>query len=260
MGSSRVRGGIMNSFVVGMIAFVCTFGGVLLGISLRSVLREHHLAAKSEGSVKVAIGLIATMTALVLGLVTASAKSSFDSVDAAVKQSAIQLLALDRTLARYGPETAEIRTALKHAVGARIDMIWPHGSSKPANLDLMSSGAGSAGEKLSRRNPQPEAARRLPAGAQVPCVRPLRNDDANQMVSARWYRELSSPAVPCGSPILAHGHIRELWGVFGTERSRHCGSLCLCAVYQCCLISRIGDGRAVRRLDQGLRRPVAVRI
>ena len=143
LGSSRVRGGIMNSFVVGMIAFVCTFGGVLLGISLRSVLREHHLAAKSEGSVKVAIGLIATMTALVLGLVTASAKNSFDSVDAAVKQSAIQLLALDRTLARYGPETAEIRTALKHAVGARIDMIWPHGSSKPANLDLMRSGAGS---------------------------------------------------------------------------------------------------------------------
>jgi hypothetical protein len=171
----------MNSFVVGMIAFVCTFGGVLLGISLRSILREHHLAAKSEGSVKVAIGLIATMTALVLGLVTASAKSSFDSVDAAVKQSAIQLLALDRALARYGPETAEIRTALKHAVGARIDMIWPQGSSKPANLDLMSSGAGSAGEKLS------DAIRNLkPRDDSQQALKSRASDLSETMMQTRW--------------------------------------------------------------------------
>ena len=138
----------MDPYVVGMIAFICTFGGVLLGMALRRVLREHHLAAESKETVKLAIGLIATMTALVLGLVTASAKSSFDSVDAAVKQSATQLLALDRALARYGPETAEIRVALKQAVGARIDEIWPQGPSKPANRDLFGSGAASAGEKL----------------------------------------------------------------------------------------------------------------
>jgi hypothetical protein len=137
----------MDPFIVGMIAFICTFGGVLLGMALRRVLREHHLAAESKETVKVAIGLIATMTALVLGLVTASAKSSFDSIDTAVKQSATQLLALDRALARYGPETAEIRMALKQTVGARIDMIWPQGPSKPASLDLMSSGA-AASEKL----------------------------------------------------------------------------------------------------------------
>ncbi|MBP1749686.1 MAG: hypothetical protein H6Q52_2225 [Deltaproteobacteria bacterium] len=147
----------MNSFIVGMIAFLCTFGGVLLGMLLRSVLREHHLTDRSEGSVKVAIGLIAMMTALVLGLITASAKSSFDSVNTAVKQSATQVLALDRALARYGPETAEIRTALKQMLGTRIDMIWPQGSIRPVNLDPMSSGALWAGEKLAEgiRNLKP---------------------------------------------------------------------------------------------------------
>ena len=60
----------------------------------------------------------------------------------------IQLLALDRVLARYGSETGEIRKGLQRAVGARIDMIWGHGSSKPANLDPMSSGVGLDAERL----------------------------------------------------------------------------------------------------------------
>jgi hypothetical protein len=96
----------MNSTIVGMIVFACTFGGALLGMGLRTVLREHHINAESKDTIKVAIGLVATMTALVLGLVTASAKSSFDTVDTAVKQSATQVLTLDRLIARYGSETA----------------------------------------------------------------------------------------------------------------------------------------------------------
>ena len=62
---------------VGIIVFTCTFAGALLGMWLRAALPEHWLAAESRDTVKVGIGLIATMTALVLGLVTASAKSSF---------------------------------------------------------------------------------------------------------------------------------------------------------------------------------------
>ncbi len=104
---------------------------------MRSTLPEHHLDAESKDTVKVGIGLIATMTALVLGLVTASAKSSYDAVDSAVKKTAIDVLTLDRLLARYGSETGEIRKGLQRTIGARIDMIWPQGSSKPANLDPM---------------------------------------------------------------------------------------------------------------------------
>ena len=132
----------MDATIVGIIVFTCTFAGALLGMWLRTALPEHWLDAESRDTVKVGVGLIATMTALVLGLVTASAKSSFDAVDTAVKQTATQLLALDRVLARYGSETGEIRKGLQRVVGARIDMIWGQGSSKPANLDPMRSGAG----------------------------------------------------------------------------------------------------------------------
>jgi hypothetical protein len=138
----------MNPTIVGIIVFALTFGGALLGMWLRTLLPEHHLNAESKDTVKVGIGLIAMMTALVLGLVTASAKSSFDAVDSAVKQTAIEILVLDRTLARYGSETGEIRKGLQRAIGARIDMIWPQGSSKPANLDPTASGAGAEAERL----------------------------------------------------------------------------------------------------------------
>jgi hypothetical protein len=125
----------MNPTNIGIVTFAFAFGGVLLGMWLQSALPKHHLDGESRDSVKLGIGLIATMTALILGLVTASAKSSFDSINGAVKETAVQLLTLDRVLARYGPETGRIRTELKQAVGERIDMIWPKGSSRPVSLD-----------------------------------------------------------------------------------------------------------------------------
>lgn len=138
----------MSPSLVGIVTFVCTFGGVLLGMRLRAVLPAHHLDADSKDSIKVGIGLIATMTALVLGLVTASAKSAFDDVNTAIKQGAMEILAFDRALARYGPETAPIREGLKRAIGARIDAVWPSGSTRPANLDPIGSGAGLQTERL----------------------------------------------------------------------------------------------------------------
>ena len=86
---------------------------------------------------RVCIGVIATVTAVALGFIIASAKSSYDPVDTALKDSATQILALDRVLARYGPETVEIRKSLKRVIGARIDMLWPQGSSKPTGLDWL---------------------------------------------------------------------------------------------------------------------------
>jgi hypothetical protein len=110
----------------------------MLATRLHTVLPKHYFDNESKDTVKVGIGLIATMTALVLGLVTASAKNSFDSVNTAVKTFATQTLALDRTLARYGAETGDIRKELQRVVGGRIELIWPQDSSKPVSLDPLS--------------------------------------------------------------------------------------------------------------------------
>ena len=171
----------MDATIVGIIVFTCTFAGALLGMWLRAALPEHWLDAESRDTVKVGIGLIATMTALVLGLVTASAKSSFDAVDTTVKQTATQLLALDRVLARYGSETGEIRKGLQRAVGARIDMVWGQGSSKPADLDPMRSGTALAAERLADAvrglKPQDDSQRAFQARAL---------DLAEAILQSRW--------------------------------------------------------------------------
>jgi len=138
----------MNPLVVGLVVFACTFGGVLLGMWLRAVLPAEHLNGASEDTIKVGIALIATMTALVLGLVTASAKSSFDGVDAGVKESAMEILTLDRALARFGPETGEIRANLKKNTEARVEMIWPQAADAPVRLDPFRAGAELGPERI----------------------------------------------------------------------------------------------------------------
>lgn len=171
----------MHALVIGVIVFACTFGGALLGIWLRSALPAHHLDAESRETVKVGIGLVATMTALLLGLITASAKGSFDAVDTAVKQTAVEILTLDRMLARYGSDAREIRQALQHAVGNRIEMISPQRSSRLADLDPMRSGTGSEAEML------PEAIRNLTPGNDSQRALQSRALDLTEaLLQARW--------------------------------------------------------------------------
>ena len=79
------------SVKVAAISLACIFGGAMLGRALRLVLPEHHLSGKSEDSLKVAAGMIATMAALVLGLLVGAAKSTLDSANTAIVQSAAKI-------------------------------------------------------------------------------------------------------------------------------------------------------------------------
>lgn len=125
----------MHSTVIGIVVLMCTFGGALLGMRLRAALPDHHLSTEARDTIKLGIGLVATVTALVLGLMTASAKGTFDALDATVKHSAAGLLSLDRNLARYGPETAKIREGLKNSVAQRVQVIWHRHGPGNAHLD-----------------------------------------------------------------------------------------------------------------------------
>ena len=171
----------MSPTVIGVAVFACAFGGALLGMALRRALPAHHLDEASKDTIKIGVGLVATMTALLLGLVTASAKSSFDDVDAAVKTSAAEVLALDRALARYGPETADIRLGLKQAVATRIGVVESSGTTRPQDLDPMSTGSGAETERLTEAirslKPRDDVQRSLQSRAL---------DLAETMLQVRW--------------------------------------------------------------------------
>src|SRR5467141_550937 len=115
----------MSSQIIFLISAACIFGGALLGLSLSGRLPEPHLRDKSKDTVKVAAGMIATLAALVLGLLVSSAKNSFDATNTAITQNGAKIVLLDRVLAAYGPETKDVREQLRRAVAAGIEMFWP---------------------------------------------------------------------------------------------------------------------------------------
>src|SRR5262249_37895238 len=118
----------LSSITISLMVLLCLFGASLFGMLLRRNLPDHHLSSDTKDSVKLAMGLVATMAALVLGLLIAAAKDKYDKEAAGVTQMAAKVIFLDRLLATYGPETKDLRDLLKQAVGRIADHMWPTNS------------------------------------------------------------------------------------------------------------------------------------
>jgi hypothetical protein len=114
----------MSSLAISGIVFACVFGGALLGMLLRAALPQHHLSGESKDVVKLGMGLVGTMAALVLGLLVASAKGSFDAQSTELTELAAHVVLLDRLLAHYGSESAPSRDLLRGAVAHMLETTW----------------------------------------------------------------------------------------------------------------------------------------
>jgi hypothetical protein len=169
----------VTPIAIALVVLACVFGGALLGMLLRTVLPEHHLSEASKDVVKLVTGLIATLAALVLGLLIASAKNSFDTVNEGFRQSAAKIILLDRTLAQYGPETKDMRELLRRTFALRVEQLFP--KERPRNSTLSSPQATAAIEGFQQRVrglvPQNDAQRSLQSRA-------LELSDA--VAQARW--------------------------------------------------------------------------
>jgi hypothetical protein len=170
---------LVSSLAIGLISAGCIFGGALLGLLLHGLLPEHHLRDTSKDTVKVVAGMIATLAALVLGLLVGSAKSSFDATNTAITQSGAKIILLDRVLATYGPETKDAREQLRGAVAAGIEMFWPE--EKKAGSGLAGFEKANAMEtlqaKLRELTPATDSQRQLLSQAE---------QISNDMLQARW--------------------------------------------------------------------------
>lgn len=214
----------MDPAVVGLLTLAVTSCATLFGAWLHRALPAAHLDDASKDAIKVAVGFIATMTALVLGLVTASAKSSFDEVATAVKHSAVEVLALDRALGRYGDEASALRLRLKDVVAAKIDARWPY-DVKSARLAEDATVPEHLSDAIRALVPRNEAQRALQS-------RSL--DLAESLLQARWV-ELASAAPNVPLPFLA---VLLFWlavsftsyGLFAPRNATVFTALLLCSV------------------------------
>lgn len=140
-------------------------GLVLLGRTVRGHLPEHHLSTDSRDAVKLAMGLVATMTALLLGLLVSSAKGTYDTQRTEVIQMSAKVVFLDRVLAAFGPEAAATRGLVRGATQDAIERLWSSEGKGPTEI-LPNSEVGEAiFGAIQRLAPQNDLQRALKAQA-----------------------------------------------------------------------------------------------
>jgi len=114
----------MSALALSFVIFVLLFGGIFLGMLLRKALPTHHLGKDAQDAVRLGAGLIATIAGLVLGLLIAAAKNSYDTKSSQITQITADIILLDVLLARYGPEALPIREQMRSAIGPFVDRLW----------------------------------------------------------------------------------------------------------------------------------------
>ena len=153
----------MNTLVVSFIVFACVFGGAVFGLLLAPRLPPEHLSSDSKDVVKTGIGLISTMTAILLGLLVASAKSFYDAQSNELTQMSANVILLDRVLAHFGPEAQEARDLLKGALVRVLNTMWSGGAGQNSQTATTAApgGAEVLYDKIQALSPQNDAQRSL---------------------------------------------------------------------------------------------------
>ena len=153
---------ITNALPVSLIVLACVLGGAALGMVLRGRLPKDRFSDESKDIIKLGTALLSTLTALVLGLLLSSAKSSADVTADEVKQIAAKIIQLDRNLRHFGPEADEVRDLLRRMVTANTDLLWS-GAASPVRTALGRGGANieEIQEKLRALAPRNDAQRWL---------------------------------------------------------------------------------------------------
>jgi hypothetical protein len=205
----------MNHLLIALIVFTCLFGSALVGSYVRQRLPSHHLSDDSVAVLKLATGLIATMSALVLGLLVSSAKGTFETTNAQLEGAAAKVVEFDRLLARYGPQTQPIRTQLKHNYAQLVQVLQSRESSRLAMLD--SPEAISRSEALQQQvaalAPDTDSQRTLKASA-------LQMMDA--VFAARWLTMLqANQSIPPVMLVILITWLSIIFGSFGLFAPRN---------------------------------------
>jgi hypothetical protein len=155
----------VSPMAIGWIVFALVFGSALLAMFVHSALPEEHLSGDSKDVVKLGIALIATMSALVLSLLVASAKSAFDTRSNQLVEASADMILLDRALARYGPETKEARSLLLRSVASTIERFWPAEGAKRIAIDPAASPVDALYNKIETLSPQSDLQRSMQSQA-----------------------------------------------------------------------------------------------
>jgi hypothetical protein len=115
----------LNSTIVGSLGLMSSFGAALAAIVVRHGFPPHHLEGDSKDVLRLVLGFITTLTAMVLSLLISSSYSAYQSQKAELQQLGVHVEQIDRALADFGPDTMELRRRFREMIAATITRVWP---------------------------------------------------------------------------------------------------------------------------------------
>jgi hypothetical protein len=153
----------VSELAVALVVLACVLAGGVLGSYFNATLPERHLSADSKDSVKQTVGVLSTLTALVLGLLLATAKGAYDTKADELTEMAASIVLLDRVLAQYGPEAGQARKLLRDSTAAKLEELWAEDGVRRANFSKVDAAAALEAFQTNLRalTPQTDAQREL---------------------------------------------------------------------------------------------------
>lgn len=136
----------MSSLTIAWVMFACVLTSTMIAMWLARHLPERHYTSESKDVIKMGLGVIGTLTALVLGLLVSATKGTYDAQSGTIKELAAQVAMIDRVLARYGPESSEARARLRTLAQTALDQVWPKDGATA--IDLSGGPSRNAGDQL----------------------------------------------------------------------------------------------------------------
>ena len=124
----------MRPILIRLAVFAVVFSGGIAGMILGRFLAQNLLGSDAKDIIRLATGLLVTMTALVLGMLVSSANSSYQDRKNELAEMASDFVVLDQVLASYGPETQAIRDELRRLAEGSLERIWPSQASRQSQL------------------------------------------------------------------------------------------------------------------------------
>jgi hypothetical protein len=201
--------------------------GFLVGVLIRRVLPENHTNNDSRDMMKTAAGLMATLIALVIGLLVSSAKNAFDTANANVTQAGAKIITLDRTLKKCGPGASGAREQLLQTVTVGVERMWPTMGKQKADLTGFENATGMEDlfDKIQTLTPQNDSQQYHKAQALQLCT---------ELMHSRWMTiEQTQNALPTAFLVVLVFWLTVLFMSFGLLTPRNLTAIsafCICAV------------------------------
>ena len=122
----------MISVTLFALALLCPLAGSGIGIALRERLPEHHLSSESIDVIKLAMSLMATLVALILGLLIQSANLYRSTIEIEYREILASIIHLDEYLRAYGPDASAVRDRVHSVAIESFRERWPGEDFGPA--------------------------------------------------------------------------------------------------------------------------------